>query len=132
MKNKKIKIIFSIFGDDFDTNQFTKVVEVLPTNIHIKGNIGKYKVSYKETSWDYEMVTNQYELDNLSDDLVSLFKQKKYKILNFKKENKLTIKFFLIFHVKNSIIPSLFLNRNFLDFLDFFNAEIDIDGYCDD
>ncbi len=130
MKNKKIKIIFSIFGDLFDTNKFSKLIKILPTEVHIRGKIGKYRNRYKETSWDYEISTNKYELDYLSNNFLKLFKKKQYQILKFKKENKLTIKIFILFYIEDEIVPSLFFNNDFLNFVNFLNAEIDMDGYC--
>jgi len=125
----KIKIIFNLFGDTFDMEQCNKIIGLQATKIREKEKEGEHKVIYKETSWSYTLTTNQYELELLSNKLINLFDKKKYDILEFKNKNNLTVKVDIIFFIENEIVPSLFLNKDFLSFLNFFESEVDIDGY---
>lgn len=127
---RRIKIIFSIFGDYFDINEFTEIVGVEPTGAHHKGEKGKYTI-YKETAWDYEIITNNEYFDNdLSIEFIKIFEKRK-KIIEFREKNNLMIKIFVVFWIKDSLVPGLYLDKKFIAFLNALDAEVDIDGYLD-
>jgi len=130
LNNKIIyKVYFSIFGNEFNLNVFNKIIGVIPSDTYIKGEMGKY-ARYKETSWSY--VIEEYEnlnLDDLTRRLLRIFDNKKELLKKYAEKNNLEIRFSVVFNIYDSIIPSLYIDKKFLNFLSFLNCDIDFDGY---
>ncbi|WP_052259346.1 DUF4279 domain-containing protein [Flavobacterium sp. KMS] len=128
-----IKLIFSIYGDVFNSNEFTELVGISPTACWNKGDLIKNNKKEKkriESAWEYSI--NNIEtiyFEEISDEFVKLFNEKVEKILLFKKKNKLAIKFDIVLEIvkDNGVVMSF--NRDFLEVVNRLGAEIEIDTY---
>ena len=63
-----IKLTFIVYGEMFDIEQLTRIIEVTPTEQAYKGDQLKYRIS-EETFWEYKFTTqlrfcvNHYEIN---------------------------------------------------------------------
>lgn len=132
MKNEtQMKIIFSVFGDEFNPMDFTKYVGFEPTEFWYKGDKipNRNGILRKESSWDF---TTGFVKTLFFDEIIKIFldafSTKIEKIKDYIEINKLDVKFFVIVEIEEDT-PALFFNKLFLDTVHRLNAEIDIDLY---
>lgn len=119
---------FSIFGDSFNITELTELIKIEPTKITVRGEKGKYSF-YKETSWNYIIESNKLYLEYATKTIFDVFNSKKEIIKRYINENNLKIKLEIIFNIYDSIVPSLYLENYFIEFLNFLKCEVDFDGY---
>jgi len=133
MKNTNIKVYISIFWDTFNIEELTKILWITPTESYYKWDkslIFKTAPIRKETCWEYSTLSIEtYELDKVFIIIVNTFKKKIDLINKFVKENNLFVKLFIVPIIENWITPTLYFNREIIDFAYNLNAEIDIDMY---
>jgi hypothetical protein len=128
-----IKLIFSIYGDVFNSNEFTELVGISPTACWNKGDLIKNNKKEKkrlESAWEYSINNiDTIYFEEISDEYVKLFIDKVDKILVFSENNKLTIKFDIVLEIvkDNGVVMSF--NRNFLAIVNKLDAEIEVDTY---
>ncbi|MEA9411476.1 DUF4279 domain-containing protein [Flavobacterium sp. PL02] len=128
-----IKLIFSIYGDVFNLNEFTELVGISPTACWNKGDLIKNNKKEKkrlESAWEYSINNiDTIYFEEISDEYVKLFIDKVDKILVFSENNKLTIKFDIVLEIvkDNGVVMSF--NRNFLAIVNKLDAEIEVDTY---
>jgi hypothetical protein len=134
MDNKThIKLIFSIYGDVLDSDEFSELIGISPTACWNKGDLIKNNKKEKkriEAAWEYAI--NNVEtiyFEEISNEFVKLFNDKVEDILLFKKNNKLTIKFDIVLEIvkDNGVVMSF--NRDFLEIVNKLGAEIETDTY---
>jgi hypothetical protein len=128
----KHRLILDIWGykDDFNPNVLTELLNINPNKIIIKGEMGPVKIR-NYSGWQYELASNESEIDELFSNLIYTFSQKLEILNNLAKQYELNIQISYVFLVADNIIPPLFLNRHMIDFLHSINATIDYDGYID-
>lgn len=134
MDNKThIKLIFSIYGDVLDSDEFTELIGISPTAYWNKGDSIKDNKKEKkriESAWEY--VVNNMEtiyFEEISNEFVKLFNDKVEDILLFKKNNKLTIKFDIVLEIVKDDGVVMSFNRDFLEIVNKLGAEIETDTY---
>lgn len=131
--NTNIKIIFSIFGNTFDPNDFTKSIDILPTNYWLEGDIipnNKKNKKREESAWEYSINFDTVFFVEVSDKFIVTFKEKVDYIISYINEVKnLTIKFFVVLEIVEEQNIVLYFNKSFLNMVNQLNAEIDIDTY---
>ena len=122
----RIKLIFSIFGEN---KSFLNGSSLKPFweegSIVINTNI-----TPSELSWEYEtkFIETQF-LDEISDVFIQKIEKFEKDLVELVREYKLTTKIYFVIEVVDENKPSLFLNKNILNFITNLNGEIDIDLY---
>ncbi|MGB4415555.1 MAG: DUF4279 domain-containing protein [Paludibacter sp.] len=126
-------VYFVIFGDDFSPSEFTKQVNLKPTDFGLKGEKRKSGATLKECFWKYQLnKTNALEeLEKSLLNLVDVFKDKVDFINNYMIQNSLKSKCFIVIESKNNENNGVEINPNFIRFLHELNASIEIDIYSE-
>ncbi|MBP2619253.1 DUF4279 domain-containing protein [Chryseobacterium jejuense] len=131
--NTNIKITFSIFGCFFDPNDLTKLIGIVPTNIWIEGEVipnNKKNKKREESAWEYSIYSDTIYLEEISDRLVSIFKEKVIIVNDYVDQtNGLTIKFDIILEIAEEQGVVLYFNKSFLNMVSELGAEIEVDNY---
>jgi len=128
----KIKIEFIVLGDLLDPVEFSSFLDISPTNYWYKGDCisNNKNIFRKETSWEYSTEFIQtYYLEEVSDLLLQKFGTYVSKISKYVKSRKLETKINVITESVFGETPSLFLNKNLIDFLSRIEGVLDIDLY---
>jgi hypothetical protein len=129
----KIKLTLAIYGDDFSPSQLTKIVNILPTNIWIKGDSipnRKTSITRKETNWEFSQgYFESIDLEYVSNQLFDIIKPQIKLFQKFIQEYRLSSKLYIILEIENDEKPSLFIDKQMMEILILLNGEIDIDLY---
>ncbi|AJA68733.1 DUF4279 domain-containing protein [Myroides odoratimimus] len=128
------RLIYSIFGDNWNPRELTKAIGIIPTAYWKKGDrIDKYHpnvVLRKETNWEYSFrKTNTLLSEDVTEQFVELFSSKVDIIVKYINDNNLTSKLFIIPEIFPNQVPGIFFDKRLLNLLVKLNAEIDIDLY---
>ncbi|MBN8587557.1 MAG: DUF4279 domain-containing protein [Rhodothermia bacterium] len=130
MKHTEIKLIFSVFGDFFDPHELTEYLQVKPSSIHTKGNPihGRNNLFYQESAWDFTVLSrSSLDVESITEEFLSIFLPKMDKIAAYTQKNSLRSKIFLVIKIQEQQTPSIYLNTNFIKFLERIKAEVDCD-----
>ncbi|HBU84372.1 MAG TPA: DUF4279 domain-containing protein [Paenibacillus sp.] len=132
LKDKtEVMAYFSLLGDEFDPNYVTSILKIEPTNTAYKGDIINKKHRIKETSWtlgtDYE---ESLDINHQLTKVVDLLRNKVKEINSIRNENRLSTKFFIVIRIEEGKTPALYLNSDFIEFVNMIHAEIDVDLYA--
>lgn len=131
--NTNIKITFSIFGFSFNPNNLTTLLGIVPTNMWIEGEVipnNKKNKKREESAWEYAIHSSTIYFEEVTDKLVSVFKEKISIINNYVNEvNNLTIKFDIALEIMEEQGVVLYFNKLFLNMVNELNAEIEVDTY---
>ena len=94
----KASISINVYGDNFNPSEFTKLINIQPTNTGIRGKKGRYIPILKESFWEYRTKKSNAleELDESIRSLVLLFEGKFNLIKKFTSEKGLNIKCYII------------------------------------
>lgn len=132
-KTTNISIELSIYWDSFDIDKLTKILSISPTEIWIKWDNNTNKLISKkrlETNWSYSLWKKYTPFfDELTMEFIKVFDSKIDIINKFVKENNLSVKISSVINIVNWITPSLFFNKEFIEFIYQLNSEVDIDMY---
>lgn len=136
-----LKLVVTVTGDKLDSARFSELVDINPTTSWSKGDDTTrypYSLGRKKTCW-------QYEFDNLITrdlaPLVDLFKEsfgaKVDVISKYIQENDLMMELDVIADINYGIIPSYYMDKEFMGLLVQMNADIDFkqeyfEGFVDD
>ncbi|MDR0195855.1 MAG: DUF4279 domain-containing protein [Myroides sp.] len=131
------RLIYSIFGDNWDPIELTKLIGIAPTMSWIKGDrIDKYNpdiVLRKETNWEYSFCTVETLFsEDVTDKFIALFSSKTEIIAKYISDNNLRSKLYIVPEIFKNQVPGLYFNKALLDMVVKLNAEIDIDLYVID
>lgn len=131
MDKTTVAVFFSIYGDSFDLNYVTKVLEINPTETTIKGNIPENKTRASvETSWSIGIEeTISYDINEQLSTLINLLNNKKSELLIIRKNFNVKISFLILVKVRNNETPAMYFDENTLEFINYIKATIDIDLY---
>jgi Domain of unknown function (DUF4279) len=134
MDNNKtqIKMIFSIFEDNFNPIDFTKYIGINPTKFYLKGDkiSSRNALLRKESAWDYAIgPVETLFVEDIIKQYLTIFENKIDKIVEYIIKNKLDVKIFIIVEMGEDETPALYFDRIFLGIIHKLNAEIDIDMY---
>ena len=131
--NCNIKLRLAVFGDTFDLNELTNLVNLKPTNTYLKGDIieGYTKVvKRKESSWSYSIKPLEtLYFSEYANELLEKFEEKVLLIREFSRNNDLMVKLFIVLEMSEDQTPAFYMDRRFLKFVNDLNAEMDVDMY---
>lgn len=131
MNKTTVKAEFSIYGDNFDPNELTDLLEIQPMEVNLKGVItGTRKRPSTETSWSiYTKKEESYDVKEQIDKIVSILKDKIKLINGFKEKNEVSISLSLLIEVENDEKPAIYWTPETNDFLGKIGAESSIEIY---
>ena len=132
--NTQLKLIFSIFGDDFDPNELTNYIGIKPTSQWCKGDdiYTNVKISRKrkETCWEFtEGFVQTWKFEELTKKYEKLFAEKFDNIKFFVAKRNLKLKLECIVEIADERTPSLYISKSFISILNYLNADFDFDIY---
>jgi len=121
----------SLYGDKFSPIEFTELVDLKPTDSGIKNEKRKSGATLKECFWKYQLDKTDAleELENALESLIGVFKDKVPVMKDFIQKNNLKVKCYVVIEAKNDEDSGVFLNADFISFLNELKASIEIDVY---
>lgn len=131
MSKTTVKAEFSICGDVFDPNQITKLLEIEPVEVCLKGSIsGTKKRPSTETSWSICTEKEEsYDINEQTENLLCLFKNKVDVLGEIKKIYDITFLFSVLIEIENGEKPAIYWTAETNRFLGEIGAESSIDLY---
>ena len=127
-----IKLTFIIYGDMFNIDEFSEIINISPTDFAYKGDKLKFRVS-TDTFWKYSFkdITSLYIGDSLKP-LEKIVSPRIEEISSFIQKNNL--KSIMRFKVETNKEPSpaIVFDNNIVKLLYKLNASIDLDLYIYD
>jgi hypothetical protein len=129
----KIKVYFSLFGDDFPIHTVTEKMKVAPTETFTKGDLipNRSNIIRKETSWDFGTgYQNSLDVNEQLHQIVDKLQHKTSIINEVKNAYSLDCKLFIVIKIEKGITPSLYLDKEIIKFASSIDAEIDVDLYA--
>ena len=127
-----IKLTFIIYGDMFNIDEFSEIINISPTDFAYKGDKLKFRVS-TDTFWKYSFkdIISLYIGDSLKP-LEKIVSPRIEEISSFIHKNNL--KSIMRFKVETNKEPSpaIVFNNNIVKLLYKLNASIDLDLYIYD
>ena len=131
MEKTTVMAEFSIIGDDFVPQNITNQLKITPEKYWIKGDVIKGKnIKRRETCWTIS--TGYEESFDISQQLykvVNLLTKKKNMLNQLKDQYKLEYLFSVVVKIENNEKPAMYFERDFIEFVNELEAEIDIDLY---
>lgn len=136
----QIKIIVSLYGENFNPLDFSEYVKITPTDFWNKGDEipqrkglvrkGDIIPLRKENAWEYstDFIKTLY-FDEVSEIIIHKFREKTPEINNYIKQNELDVKIDIVVEIADNQTPALTFNRSFLALTSQLKAEMDIDIY---
>lgn len=130
----KIKIVFTVYGDNLEPNEFSKLCKQVPSSFGFKGEqIKGRKVNLlrKETFWEHTIgFNNTFILENITKKFEKKFNPVIEEISMYLDNNNIESKVYVVVEFSKEEMPSLFLGQNFLNLISKIKAEIEFDLYC--
>jgi hypothetical protein len=126
-----IRVIFSIFGEDFNHEEVSKITHLLPTNTWKKGDKISAKGIYrKECCWEYEVKKeNLLSTEKILSSVLNKLNKSKIKLKDFLIQNNLQSKIDIVIEIYDDKTPSVYFNRKSINILNYIGIEVDIDLY---
>ena len=128
----RIKLTFIIYGDMFNIDEFSEIINISPTDFAYKGDKLKFRVS-TDTFWKYSFkdITSLYIGDSLKP-LEKIVSPRIEEISSFIHKNNL--KSIMRFKVETNkeLSPAIVFDNNIVKLLYKLNASIDLDLYIYD
>ena len=128
------EVYFGLKGHDFDPDQATKLIGLVPTSVRLKGKIG-LPLNVKHSFWKYSLgeIEHAYiDVYKMSSDLVSILSPYKEKIKFAKVELGLDATFQVVLRISTDdslSTPAIGFDSTCIEFINAIGAEIDIDTY---
>jgi len=126
------KLTFIVYGDMFDIDEFSKIINISPTEFAYKGDKLKFKIS-TETFWEYSFkdIISLYVEDSLKP-LEKIITPRIEEISSFIQKNNL--KSIIRFKVETNKepAPAIVFENNIINLLSKLNSSIDLDLYIYD
>jgi hypothetical protein len=127
----KSYVYISVYGENFSPTEFSRLLNINPTDYGLKGEKGKYGSTLKECYWKYQLDETD-TLDGIEkslNKLINIFSNKLFIINNFVNINHLQVKCYIVIKSKYNEDNGVVLNRQFIQFLYELKALIEIDIY---
>jgi hypothetical protein len=127
----QINTIISFFGDLLDPHLFSQLIGFSPTDFWFKGDIvPNRKIFRQETCWEYSQgFIETLDLVEAYSDILDKFKNNISRIENYLKSNNIYVKIDIVVEVYDNQSPSLYFNKDILNFINRLDGNIDIDLY---
>jgi len=126
-----IMVELVVFGDDFDPEDMTKKLSIVPDKLCRKGDsIKNLAIVCKESYW--MLSTGDIEslyLENQLKEIIARLHPKKDEFIALKKELNVDCKIFAVVIIRDNQTPSIYFDSSVIDFIHEIDAEIDIDLY---
>lgn len=131
MEQTNVMVKFVITGEEFSHSEITSELQVNPTSFWTKGDciIGK-KMKRIETSWilatGYE---HSYDINEQLFKIVNILLDKKFILKKMKEKYSIDYIFSIVVNVENNENPTIYFNRDFIQFANDIEAEFYVDLY---
>ena len=126
------KLTFIVYGDMFDIDEFSKIINISPTEFAYKGDKLKFRIS-TETFWQHSFkdIISLYVEDSLKP-LEKIVTQRIEELSSFIQKNNL--KSIMRFKVETNKepAPAIVFENNTINLLSKLNSSIDLDLYIYD
>ncbi|WP_182106833.1 DUF4279 domain-containing protein [Morganella morganii] len=127
----KVKATFAIYGDDFNINNVSEILNLSPSKTRIKGVVSQGgKIPSPTTGWS---LSTEYEDSyDVMDQMNNLASTLKKKVLELKKIKTIyDVKYVFMFSIKieDGKAPGFYLEGELLSFVNEIDAAIDLDMY---
>ena len=132
-KQHEGRVYFALDGDEFDPNEVTRLLEIEPTTVILKGKSPGYEI--RKTSWilsTENLIRDYIDVFQMSSDIVGRLINKKDILLQALERFKLTprLEIVLRFSSESGIsMPAIGFETETVKFLGEIGAHIDIDTY---
>ena len=131
-KMTRIKLTFIVYGDMFDIDEFSKIINISPTEFAYKGDKLKFRIS-TDTFWKYSFkdIISLFVEDSLKP-LEKIITPRIEEIASFMQKNNL--KSIMRFKVETNKepAPAIAFENNTINLLSKLNSSIDLDLYIYD
>lgn len=130
MDKSNVKVEFSIYGDKFDPNIITNIIQITPTRTWMKGETIREGLLRKDTCW--KLATEYEESLDISvqiNKIRNLIQDKKDQIVVLKHTYNLECKFDVVVNIENNEKPAMYLDKETITFIYELEAEVDFDLY---
>ena len=130
MNKTNLMVEFSVIGEHFNPDVFTKELLIEPTEYYLKGDRNKRNIERKETCW--YISTGYVETLYVSDVLTMILEKlndKKEKLNDLKNRFNLSYKFFIVVKIEDRQVPAIYLDSEVIEFANSIKAEFDFDVY---
>lgn len=127
-------VYFALTGDDFDTDEVTKRMDITPTDSWRKGDKGKHKPILEFASWQLSTDKGKeyYDIDNLVDEIVSKLYDKMEIINDLKRQFQLDSVLEIVLYIdtnEDNSTPSLAHDLKTIEFLFRTGTTTEVDIY---
>ncbi|PIT09029.1 DUF4279 domain-containing protein [Snodgrassella alvi] len=129
MEQTTVMVEFAMCGEEFNPDEVTKLLGILPTKTRIKGSMtdAQYHPAI-ETTWSLRNYENSInDLDQQLCQIINGLKDKTEILLKLKKEYNLYYMFIIVAYIYNDIESDIYLKRNTLDFISLLDAKLTIE-----
>lgn len=131
MNKTNVKVEFNIVGDTFNPDIVTQRLEIVPTEVWIKGEQIKGKDLYrKHTLWS--MSTEYEESLDINDQLkvvLSVLTPKTSDLVELRSTLGVEFRFCVVINIEDNEKPAMSLDTETIRFLNEISAEIEFDLY---
>ena len=133
MEKNRVRVYFSLFGDDFPIDDITEKLEVTPTETYKKGDLipNRSTIRRNETSWDlgtgYQV---SLDVNDQFQQIIGKLQNKASIINEIKEAYFLECKFFIVIKIEQGNTPALYLDKDIIKFASSIEAEFDVDLFA--
>jgi len=131
MDKTKVKVNFEIWGDDFNVENASKILDIYPSKIRNKRDKSTYSnVKIKKTSWSFS--TDYQESLDINEQLkfiTNILNDKKQELQKIKKSYNVNYQISIVIKIENNQSPAIYLESDIIRLADEIQAEFDIDLY---
>lgn len=136
MKKPEIYIEMDlIFDNDYNVYGISELLGIEPTDAKRKSEtrINPLSKDHNPGYWTLQSDTFfDYDIKKTIDNLINKFKDKKQMIYEICNNNQGKVKFDVVVWFYPNETPAIYFEKDFLDLVHYFNAEIDLDLYVYD
>lgn len=132
MDGTQIKLVLSVFGEDFNPGNFTNYIGLHPSDSWMKGDkiSGRDDIFKKESSWEFCVgFIKTVFFEDVATIFLDKFEGKTNQIRDYVDASKLEVKIFIVIEIVDEEKPALFLTKKFIQISNDLNADIDFDIY---
>ncbi|PSL41788.1 uncharacterized protein DUF4279 [Planomicrobium soli] len=132
----EVKVLFSMFGEDFPLEEIPKALGIKPTETYQTGDVISDKIAeepkyHKETVWNmgtgYE---KSYDVKEQLDKVLKPLLNKKEEIIGIKKKYGIECRILIFVIIEKGEAPAMYLEKEYIDFVSLIGAEIQWDLYA--
>jgi hypothetical protein len=135
----EIYAYFSIYGDNFQPESITNILNIAPTESHMKNEVipprenlvRTKKIRYKETDWCLK--ADKIETADINESLKELTGElfaKAKELQSIRKKYDVKMLFMFVIYAQKDEMPAIYFLEDFTKFVGCIGAEIGFDIYC--